>query len=150
MHELYADWIFPPSLAGGIPRSAATPLQAIGLPPRYRSCGVGRYRARMARRNRDQGPRLDRPGLPPLLKGHLKPGGVRAGEAAGEATGGQGTRRTDEGGSSGQAASQQSAQPAEDVATSPNQADAVTGKATKSPADVATRPHLEGSEQGPA
>jgi hypothetical protein len=104
----------------------------------------------MARRKRDQGPQLDRPGQPPLLQGHLRPGGVRPGEAAGEAAGEQATEPTAEGGPADQAASQRSAQPAEDVSTSPNQADAISGKATKSPADVATRPHLEGSEQGPS
>ena len=92
----------------------------------------------MARRKRDDGPKLDRPGQPPLLQGHLKPGGLPSGEASSAAA-----RQPDAG-------SNRSAQPAEDVATSPNQADAVSGKATKSPADVATRPHLEGAEQGPA
>ena len=104
----------------------------------------------MARRKRDQGPQLDRPGLPPLLKGHLEPGGVRAGETAGEAAGEQATNPAAETGPVDQSPSATSAQPAEDIATSPNQADAVRGKATKSPADVATRPHLEGSEQGPS
>lgn len=101
----------------------------------------------MARRKRDDGPQLDRPGLPPLLKGHLKAGGLRAGDSAGEQAN---ARATNEPAGNGQASGRLSAQPAEDVATSPNRADAVTGKATKSPADVATRPHLEGSEQGPA
>ena len=103
----------------------------------------------MARRRRDDGPQLDRPGQPSLLRGHLKPGGLRADESAGEGAGEQPTAPV-EGGSADQAPSRISAQPAEDVATSPDQADAVRGKATKSPADVATRPHLEGSEQGPA
>ena len=100
----------------------------------------------MARRRRDDGPRLDRPGQPPLLQGNLKAGGLRADDSAGE----QADQPPGEGGPAGQTSSEISAQPAEDVATSPNQADAVSGKATKSPADVATRPHLEGSEQGPA
>lgn len=99
----------------------------------------------MARRKRDDGPQLDHPGLPPLLKGHLKPGGLRANESADE-----GATKAPAANGPDEQASQRSAQPAEDVATSPNQADAITGKATKSPADVATRPHLEGSEQGPS
>lgn len=145
MHELYADWIFGPSLAGAHRASAATPLQAIGG---GRCCSIAALSdtvPAMARRKRDQGPQLDRPGLPPLLTGHLKPGGVRANESAGApATEAPSSNTPDE------QAPRRSAQPAEDVATSPNQADAITGKATKSPADVATRPHLEGSEQGPA
>jgi hypothetical protein len=88
-------------------------------------------------RKRDKQPRLDQPGQKPLLKGHLQPGGVRPGETPRE-------------GGEQLPADARSAQPAEDVATSSNQADAVSGKATKSPADVATRPHLEGSEQGPS
>jgi hypothetical protein len=82
-----------------------------------------------------------------LLKGYLKPGGLRANESADE----QATEApaAPAANSPDEQATQRSAQPAEDVATSPNQADAVTGKATKSPADVATRPHLEGAEQGP-
>lgn len=146
MHELYAEWIFTLILAGAIPGSAATPLQPISLARRYRSRALVDNVPRMARRKRDDGPRLDRPGLPPLLKGHLKPGGVRANEPEAEQT----SKPTREGVSADQATPAISAQPAEDIATSPNRADAVTGKATKSPADVATRPHLEGSEQGPA
>ena len=92
----------------------------------------------MARRRKPPRPDLDKPGLPPLLQGHLNAGGVRPGDASSEAAG------QPNGGSN------RSAQPTEDVAVSPNQSDAVSGKATKSPADVATRPHLEGSEQGPS
>jgi hypothetical protein len=92
----------------------------------------------MAKPTRDPHDTVDRPGLKPLLQGHLKPGGVRPRETPSDA------------GEARASADERSAQPAEDVATSPNEADAVTGKATKSPADVATRPHLEGSEQGPA
>ncbi len=92
----------------------------------------------MARRRRDEGPRLDHAGQKPLLQGHLRVGGAGAGET------GDGAAPTVE------ASSERSAQPAEDVPTSANEADAVRGRATKSPADVATRPHLEGSEQGPA
>jgi hypothetical protein len=90
-------------------------------------------------RTHDAGPQLDRPGQKPLLQGHRKPGGVRPADApGGEATPG------------GETPPDRSAQPAEDLASSANDAEATRGKATKSPADVATRPHLEGSEQGPA
>jgi len=41
------------------------------------------------------------------------------------------------------------AQPAEPSTPGAGDADAARGKATGSPAAVATRPHLEGSEQGP-
>jgi hypothetical protein len=40
------------------------------------------------------------------------------------------------------------AQPATEDASAPG--DAARGKATRSPAEVATRRHLEGSEQGPS
>ena len=96
-------------------------------------------------RKRDAGPQLDRPGQKPLLQGHLKPGAVRPADARdGEATAGG------EAPPGGEAAPDRSAQPAEDLASNANDAEATRGKATKSPADVATRPHLEGSEQGPA
>jgi hypothetical protein len=42
------------------------------------------------------------------------------------------------------------AEPAEPVTPGAGDTEAVRGKATSSPAAVATRPHLEGSEQGPA
>jgi hypothetical protein len=42
------------------------------------------------------------------------------------------------------------AEPAEPVTPGGGDADAARGKATRSPAAVATRPHLEGSEQGPS
>ena len=41
------------------------------------------------------------------------------------------------------------AQPAEPRSPGGAEEKAVRGKATRSPAEVATRPHLEGSEQGP-
>ena len=41
------------------------------------------------------------------------------------------------------------AEPAEPVTPGAGDAEAVRGKATRSPAAVATRRHLEGSEQGP-
>ena len=41
------------------------------------------------------------------------------------------------------------AEPAEPVRPGAGDAEAVRGKATRSPASVATRRHLEGSEQGP-
>ena len=42
-----------------------------------------------------------------------------------------------------------SAEPAEPISPGAGDAEAVRGKATRSPDAVATRPHLEGSEQGP-
>lgn len=42
------------------------------------------------------------------------------------------------------------AEPAEPVTPGAGDAEAARGKATSSPASVATRRHLEGSEQGPA
>ena len=41
------------------------------------------------------------------------------------------------------------AEPADSTTPGSGDADAVRGKATRSPASVATRRHLEGSEQGP-
>jgi hypothetical protein len=41
------------------------------------------------------------------------------------------------------------AEPAEPVTPGAGDTEAAKGKATRSPAAVATRPHLEGSEQGP-
>ena len=93
----------------------------------------------MARPTRDPHATIDRPGQKPLLQGHLKPGGVPAVDRSGDAV-----AKKDE------ARPARSAQPAEDLGTDSNHAEAARGKATKSPADVATRPHLEGSEQGPA
>ena len=43
----------------------------------------------------------------------------------------------------------EAAEPAEPVTPGAGDAEAVRGKATRSPAAVATRRHLEGSEQGP-
>ena len=70
------------------------------------------------------------PGQPPLLQGHLQAGGVREVDA------------------SGVAASKPATDGAADVG--PDDVDAARGRATKSPAAVATREHLEGSEQGPS
>lgn len=101
------------------------------------------YPVRMARAPRDPKARLDRPGQRPLLQGHLRPGGrpdpnlAGASEDAGE-SGAAGTPEPTE---------PRSAQPAADGAE--GEADAIRGRATKSPADVATRPHLEGPEEGP-
>ena len=101
----------------------------------------------MAREPRAPRPKLDQPGQRPLLQGHLRPGGVRAGETA--------PTETDEVAASPAAGSADAAaeptaaataQPATEVAQ--GEADVVRGKATKSPANVATRPHLEGPEQG--
>lgn len=41
------------------------------------------------------------------------------------------------------------AEPAEPKTPGAGDAEALRGKATRSPAETATRPHLEGSEQGP-
>ena len=70
------------------------------------------------------------PGQPPLLQGHLRAGGVRSLDASEVAT----------------------PKPASDGAGDavPGDGDAARGRATKSPAAIATREHLEGSEQGPS
>jgi hypothetical protein len=74
---------------------------------------------------------------------HLPPGGERATEPTGEPT--------ESVGGTGPAPADPSipAQPAETTGVGV-EGEAVRGKATRSPADVGTRPHLEGSEQGPA
>jgi hypothetical protein len=87
-------------------------------------------------------------------KDHLGPGGARRGEDPD-------TETTTDGGEDVEAATAArpnaggpnaggpTAVPAEprDVPGAPDAA--ARGKATRSPAEVATRPHLEGSEQGP-
>jgi hypothetical protein len=99
----------------------------------------------MARRKRSPGPNLDQPGQPPLLQGHLRAGGTRdpdlPGAGAGVDTDTAAADRPSEAGTPA------SAQPATEGAR--GEGDAVKGKATRSPAEVATRPHLEGSEQSP-
>ena len=106
----------------------------------------------MAREPRPPRPKLDRPGQRPLLQGHLRRGGQRATEAkpedAAETPGKPPTEpaaaaveTTDD------TAGGPTAQPASEVAK--GQADVLRGKATRSPAEVATRKHLEGPEQGP-
>jgi hypothetical protein len=74
---------------------------------------------------------------------HLRPGG----EHPSDPTGAQ----TDAVGGSGPAPADpvEPAAPAETTGVGV-EGEAVRGKATRSPAEVATRPHLEGSEQGPA
>ena len=90
----------------------------------------------MARPPRNPRTPTVRPGEKPFLQGHLKPGGAKPGGApAGDAPG-ESKPATD---------AAPAEQPSGDASS-----DAVSGKSTKSPADVATRPHLEGSEQGPA
>jgi hypothetical protein len=69
---------------------------------------------------------------------HLRPGGRREGEP--DAPGPDDLRR-------GQ--SEGGAEPAAPTTPGAGHADAISGKATRSPAAVATRDHLEGSEQGP-
>jgi len=93
----------------------------------------------MARPIRDPRLRRERPGQKPLLQGHL----ARAGRRLGDAPRGDTAPRP-------KASPVGSVQPAEDLASATNEGEAARGKATKSPADVATRPHLEGSDQGPA
>jgi hypothetical protein len=104
----------------------------------------------MARRKRHPSPNLDQPGQPPLLQGHLRAGGTRDPEQPGAAeasaaaeadTDAVGADRTADAGKPA------SAQPATEGAR--GEGDAVKGKATRSPAEVAKRPHLEGSEQSP-
>ena len=89
---------------------------------------------------------------------HLRPGGRPRTEPEGSVgprpkdvertdggeTGGGQTRGETGGGETEDAA------PAEQVTPGGGEADAVRGKTTRSPAAVATRPHLEGSEQGPS
>ena len=90
----------------------------------------------MARPPRNPQTPTVRPGEKPFLQGHLKPRGAKpGGPAAPEAPANPGPVT--------EAAPAE--QPSGDTAS-----DAVSGKSTKSPADVATRPHLEGSEQGPS
>jgi hypothetical protein len=88
--------------------------------------------ARMARQPRPPNVPNDRPGQKPLLQGHLRPGSRPVQEAEPAAPDAAGTSPSE--------------QPAEPTAGS---GEAAKGKATKSTARVATRPHLEGSEQGP-
>ena len=98
-----------------------------------------------ARRQRDSARTLDRPGQKPLLQGHLRAGGVR--EQDGSSPGGP---PPDGAGTEAQPPEHVGAEPAEDLSAAGNTDDAIRGKATKSPAATATRPHLEGSEQGPS
>jgi hypothetical protein len=76
---------------------------------------------------------------------HLPPGGDQGSAPTGEQTdaaGGSGPPPAD-------ATTQASpAAPAETTGVGV-EGEALRGKATRSPAEVATRPHLEGSEQGP-
>lgn len=63
-------------------------------------------------------------------------------------------QRTDAGDGDGPTQAQhrpiEGAEPAEPVTPGAGDAEALRGKATRSPAEVATRRNLEGSEQGPA
>lgn len=101
----------------------------------------------MARALRDPRLRTEQPGQKPLLQGHLKKGGQRGDTPAAAPTAGTAPDGAPE---AAKAADEtRSSQPAEDDASLSGASAAARGKATKSPADVATRPHLEGSEQGP-
>jgi hypothetical protein len=87
----------------------------------------------MARRIRDAQVRREGPGQKPLLQGHLRPGAVTPRPAGDDVP--------------PEASGQPGSEPATEVT---NAASAVArGKATRSPAEVATRRNLEGSEQGP-
>jgi len=112
----------------------------------------------MAREPRPPRPKLDRPGERPLLQGHLRRGGQRALDAKPQPTADpkptadpQSNAATESAETSADAPPETPeappAAPATEVAI--GDADAVRGKATRSPAEVATRKHLEGSEQGP-
>ncbi len=109
----------------------------------------------MAREPRPPRPKLDRPGQRPLLQGHLRRGGQRANDAkpqdAVETPANPATERAgaavEAADASDETAEGPTAQPASEVAK--GQADVVRGKATRSPAEIATRKHLEGPEQGP-
>ena len=90
----------------------------------------------MARPPRDPRQRFDRPGQRPLLQGHLRAGGQSAGVKG--ATPDSPETQADEA---------RSVQPATESAA--GEADVERGKATRSPAETATRRNLEGSEQGP-
>jgi hypothetical protein len=80
---------------------------------------------------------------------HLRPGGRHPSEPTGaetEAAGGTGPGPVDP---AGPGKSTEGAEPAEPMTPGRGDADAARGKATGSPAQIGTRPHLEGSEQGP-
>jgi hypothetical protein len=83
-------------------------------------------------------------GTAPAPLDHLGPGGRGRSEPDGVAAEARpsGTARTE-------VEDTDSAQPAEPPTPGGGAAAATRGKATGSPAAVATRPHLEGSEQGP-
>lgn len=106
---------------------------------------------RMARAPRDPRARLDRPGQRPLLQGHLKSGGRRDPALEGASANGQPAEVTEPPepteDTTPEPTKPRSAQPAAEGAQ--GEGDAIRGKATKSPAEVATRPHLEGPDQGP-
>jgi hypothetical protein len=93
----------------------------------------------MARPPRDPRTRLDRPGQRPILQGHLRPGGRREADPTDAPAGAEPEAK---------GTPEASAQPAAEGTQ--GAADAARGKATRSPDAVATRPHLEGPEQGPS
>jgi hypothetical protein len=76
-------------------------------------------------------------------KDHLAPGGKPRGDGS-EDTQAPTEQTAPEG------AGTESAIPAEPGGEAGSTDAAARGKATRSPAEVATRPHLEGSEQGPS
>jgi hypothetical protein len=98
----------------------------------------------MARPPRDPRTRLDRPGQRPILQGHLRPGGRREADSTDTPAGAEPEAK---GGPEAKGTPDASAQPAAEGTQ--GAAEAARGKATRSPDAVATRPHLEGSEQGP-
>jgi hypothetical protein len=107
----------------------------------------------MARAPRDPKARLDRPGQRPLLQGHLRPGGrpdPNVSGAVGDSAAGDAEASPAEAGKAAatpKPTKPRSVQPPTEGTKGAG--DAVRGKATKSPADVGTRPHLEGPEEGP-
>ena len=68
---------------------------------------------------------------------HLQPGGRHPSAPTGDAT------------TAADSTGPGPAIPSEPATPGQGEADALSGKATRSPAETATRPHLEGSEQGP-
>ena len=105
----------------------------------------------MARPPRDPRLRRDTPGQRPLLQGHLRPGGRPVdntgapGETDAQAKGADSRAERPEPVKIEPAA--ENVEPAAEGVAGPD--DVVRGKATRSPDEIATRRHLEGSEQGP-
>lgn len=111
------------------------------------------YRGAMARALRDPRLSTDRPGQRPLLQGHLRKGGHAPAPAAGAGSTSAAEPEVAPAAEANVAPApdtERSSQPAEAPESGAGEAAAIRGKSTTTPADVATRPHLEGSEQGPS